>query len=248
MTETSLWIKGHFGAQKPNLRLFCFPFAGGTAAGYRDWAFAFPASVQVLGVELPGRATRSMERPFVELKQLLGPLTNAIKPLLDRPFAFFGHSMGATIAFELVRHLRRVHRLSPQVLFVSARRAPQIPVEQVVYNLSESEFKAMIRRFEGTPAEVLEHLELMEVLIPLLRADFQLTQTYMYTVDDPLECPIRAYAGLQDREETGELMLPWRQQTSSDFGLRILPGNHFFLRSARNLLLQLLSRELQDAM
>lgn len=245
-TVANSWFRSGRARGRVDLRLFCFPYAGGTALIYRDWADHLPSTVQVLPVELPGRGARLKEPLFVNMPDLIGALTGAILPFLDTPFAFFGHSMGAVIAFELARRLRREHDREPQMLFVSGRRAPQVPdLDPVAYNLPRDEFLAELRRLDGTPKEVLEHAELMELMMPLLRADFQMIQTYQYESDAPLGCPINAYGGFQDYEETRELLLPWREQTSSRFALHMLPGDHFFLRSSQSLLLTMLARELQ---
>ena len=240
------WFRSGQARGRVDLRLFCFPYAGGTALVYRDWIDKVPPTVQVLAVELPGRGSRLREPPFVSMPDLIDTLTEAILPFLDAPFAFFGHSMGAVIAFELARRVRRQHDCGPQMLFVSGRRAPQIPDDDpACYDLPRAEFIAELRRLAGTPKEVLEHTELMELMMPLLRADFQMIQTYQYNSDAPLRCPINAYGGLQDYEETRERLLPWREQTSSGFALQIVPGDHFFLRSSQSILLAMVVRELQ---
>ena len=226
------------------LKLFCFPYAGGTSAIYKDWSQGLPASTQVVRVELPGRGARLRQPPFASMSPLIEVLTQEILPLLDAPFAFFGHSMGASIAFELARRLRRQHECEPQALFVSGCQAPQMPDPfPVIYNLPKDRFIEELKHIDGTPGEVLEHEELMELMMPLLRADFELTQTYQCLPDAPLQCPITAYRGLTDKV-TRDMILPWREQTSSDFTLRMLPGDHFFLRTSQKQLLESLTQEL----
>ena len=226
--------------------MFCFPYAGGAAVVYRNWGEFLPVTVQVIPVELPGRGARLKEASFVSLPALIGDLSEVILPLLDMPFVFFGHSMGAVIAFELAQCLRRKYDREPQAVFVAGRRAPQIPdSDPVSYNLPKEEFMEELSRLEGTPKEVLEHAELMEMMIPLLRADFQVIQTYNYVADLPLRCPIIVYGGLQDHDVSREMLLPWKELTCSRFALHMLPGDHFFLRSSQTLLLGLLTRELQ---
>src|SRR5262249_26831474 len=144
--------------------------------------------------------------------------------------------------FELTRVLRRRHGLEPQSLFVAGRSAPQIPnPEPISYNLPHDEFIQELIRLDGTPKEVLENAEVMELMIPLLRADFQLVQTYEYLDDAPLGCPIVVYGGLEDHEATREKLLPWKEQTSSEFALHMLPGDHFFIRSSSERLLGMLA-------
>lgn len=166
-------------------------------------------------------------------------------PLLDMKFALFGHSMGAIIAFELARELRRRNERQPEQIFVSGREAPQIPRrDPVTYDFREDEFRTELLRLKGTPIDVLENAELMSLMLPLLRADFELIQTYEYCDELPLQCPISVYGGLQDYEITREGLLRWKQQTDGQFKLDMLPGDHFFLRSASSILLELLRHEL----
>jgi medium-chain acyl-[acyl-carrier-protein] hydrolase len=201
--------------------------------------------VELCAVQLPGRGSRLSEPPFDRLT----PLVQAIKPiilrLLDKPFALFGHSMGARIAFELARLLRREENLEPAHLFISGCRAPQLPVEdRAVYGLPEPEFIDELRRLNGTPKEVLENQELMQLMIPLLRADFAVCGTYTYMPEPPLSCPISAYGGRADSEVSRESLEAWREQTASAFNLRLFPGGHFFINTNRPLPLRALSEEL----
>jgi medium-chain acyl-[acyl-carrier-protein] hydrolase len=166
-------------------------------------------------------------------------------PRLDKPFALFGHSMGASLAFELANHVQRSHGIEPAHLFVSARRAPRVPDDSpITYNLPEDDFIAHLRELNGTPREVLEHSELMQLMIPLLRADFQLVQTYRYREAPPLSCPITAFAGADDLEISPEQVEPWREHTTTRFELNTLAGDHFFIHSKQQMLLRILTREL----
>jgi medium-chain acyl-[acyl-carrier-protein] hydrolase len=173
-------------------------------------------------------------------------LAPALLPHLDKPFAFFGHSMGALIVFELARHLRRQHRLSPIHIFVSGRRAPQVPLHGLpLHQLDEALFVAELRRLNGTPEPVLRDPEMMQLFMPMLRADFALSETYVYAEGDPLDCPVTAFGGLADAlVSTGDL-LSWRDQTRSSFSLRMIPGDHFYLNSARDTLLAKIAEDLE---
>jgi medium-chain acyl-[acyl-carrier-protein] hydrolase len=185
------------------------------------------------------------EPPFRNLPALIEPLTEAIKPYLDKPFAFFGHSMGALIAFELARKLRGEYGIVPAHLFVSGRHAPQLPdADPITYNLEEAEFIEELRRLNGTPREILENPELMQLMGPALRADFQVCQTYVYTDSSRLRCPITVFGGLKDNDVTREYLQPWRDHTSVSFTLRLLPGDHFFLHSSEATLLRMIAQEL----
>lgn len=227
------------------MRLFCFPYAGGEALSFRDWAENLPSLVDVYAVQLPGRGGRITEPLFTSLSPLIEVIVKALLPHLDKPFAFFGHSMGALISFELARLLSRENGLQPTHLFVSGRRAPQLAdKERITYNLPEQEFIEELRRLNGTPDEVIEQPELMEVMLPIVRADFKLCQTYVYSPGPPLSCPITAFGGLEDKEVTREHLEAWREQSSATFSLRMLPGDHFFLRESEPMFLTILSREL----
>ena len=232
---------------RAGLRLFCFPYAGGSAALYRTWPAELPDTIEVCMAELPGRGSRLNEPPFTRLESIVDFLANAIKPYLDKPFAFFGHSMGAMISFELACRLREKVVAKPAHLFVSGRRAPQMPdTNPFTYNLPTSKLLEELRRLNGTPIEVLENPELMHLMLPLLRADFEVVETYVYSPGPALDCPITAFGGLQDQEVSREEVEAWREQTIASFSLRMLPGGHFFLHTARQLLLQMLSKELSN--
>jgi medium-chain acyl-[acyl-carrier-protein] hydrolase len=235
---------------RPNLhaplRLFCFPYAGGGASVFRRWHTALGEGVEVRAVQLPGRESRLREPPFRRLPPILDALVGALGPYLDRPFAFFGHSMGATIAYELARRLRRDGGPGPLRLFVSARQAPHLPWEQkVMHTLPDAELRTSLAELGGTPKEVLEHDELMRLLTPLLRADFTIVETYQHQSGQPLSCPITALAGLEDKGTPAERIEGWAKYTQAGFELHKLPGNHFFIHSAEEQALQIVRNALR---
>jgi len=244
-TPTGPWLSCPRRNPQAHVRLFCFPYAGGNAQIYRAWPSSLPPVAEVHMVHLPGRGTRVLETPFTRLGPLVEEAAEALLPLLDKPFAFFGHSMGALIGFELARLLREAHGLTPAQLWVSGRRAPQVREDEPpTHDLPEPEFIEELRRLNGTPQEALEHPELLQLIIPLLRADFSVCETYDYRQSPPLDCPITAYGGLEDKDVSREQLEAWREQTISSFKLRMLPGDHFFLHSAHALLMEALSQEL----
>jgi medium-chain acyl-[acyl-carrier-protein] hydrolase len=228
------------------MRLFCFPFAGGSAMIYRDWAGGLPEFVEVCAVQLPGRGRRLKEPPFRRHEALIPEMMSALMQYLDKPFAFFGHSMGAILAFELSRRLRAASVAGPVDLFVSGSRAPQLPHRlPTSYDLPEPAFIEELRQLNGTPQEVLDHPELMQVLIPLLRADFELVQTYAYGEEPPLACPITAFGGRDDGEVPLQDLEGWRAQAGAGFSMHVLPGDHFFLLTATQTLLRIIFETLQ---
>ncbi|MGC1676244.1 MAG: alpha/beta fold hydrolase [Candidatus Binataceae bacterium] len=238
------WIAFRGRGPEPRLRLFCFPYAGAGALIYRTWTEALPSDVEVCPVQLPGRGARSMELPFTRLSPLLDALTPALAPLLNKPFALFGHSLGALVSFELARRTRRDYGVSPVRLFVSAGRAPQIPKRgSLIHSLPRDEFLSELRRLNGMPAELLDHHEFMKIMLPILRADFAVYETYEYSSEPPLDCPISAFGGLQDRRVSNADLEGWQVQTKAPFSLQMFPGDHFFLKDP--LLLRTLSQELQ---
>jgi medium-chain acyl-[acyl-carrier-protein] hydrolase len=238
------WISYRQSGPKTRLRLFCFPYAGAGALIFRTWSDALPPDVEVCPVQLPGRGTRLAERPFTRLSPLVEALAQALAPILDRPFAFFGHSLGALVSFELARQIRRQYGVHPVRFFVSAGRAPHIPHRvPPIHTLPDKEFLTELHRLNGTASELLDHEELMEIMLPLLRADFALYETYVYLAEPPLDCPISAFGGLQDHRVCKSDLEAWRAHTSGSFSLRMFPGDHFFLKQP--LLLQALSQELR---
>lgn len=245
-TELNRWITYASPKKEARLRLFCFPCAGGSALMYRRWAEALPPDVAVYPVQLPGRGTRRAEKPFTNIKPLVEALLPVIAPYSDKPFAMFGHSMGASIAFELARQLRRVHGVEPRRLFVSGRRAPHLPkLRRPLHDLPEDEFIEELRRLNGTPPEVLADRQLMELMIPLLRADFSVAETYEFQPGEPLGCPITVFGGVSDEHVEREALAAWREHTSGPFVLRMFEGDHFFVETARPILLQAVAGELR---
>jgi medium-chain acyl-[acyl-carrier-protein] hydrolase len=227
------------------MRVFCFPYAGGGAAVFRAWPDDLPEEVEVCAIALPGRGARLREAPFNRLAPLVAVLSAAIVPYLDRPFAFFGHSMGALMGFEVARDLRRRGDFKPSHMFVSGYRAPQLGfLGTPIHALSDDAFIEELRRLNGTAHEILESDELMRLLLPMLKADFAMCEGYLYTPDAPLDCAISAYGGRDDGEVSAEDLRAWRAQTSGPFTVQMFPGDHFFLESARRELLRAVGGEL----
>lgn len=218
---------------KPNarVRLYCLPFAGGAASAYRSWGDLMGADVEVTAVQLPGREMRLREPPFDRVEPLVTAVADVLEGVGDRrPYAVFGHSMGALIGFELVRELRRRGRPLPVALVASGRNAPHLPPrDPLMHPLPHDQFVDRLRRFEGTPEAVLEHQELMAMLVPLLRADFAVNEAYTHRPEAPLEMPLLAMGGVEDEEATPEGVGEWSGYTTGPFDLKIYPGGHFFL-------------------
>jgi surfactin synthase thioesterase subunit len=228
-----------------DIRLFCLPYAGGGASVYRLWLSGLPSFVELCPIQLPGRENRFRDRMFTSLPPLVQAIAQAIYPHLDKPFVFFGHSMGAKLAFELARLLRREHGPEPLHLFVSGHGAPHIAgTEAPIHTLPDAEFIREVQRYEGLPQEVLESEELMRYLVPILRADFSVNETYVYTEEAPLRSSITAYGGLRDENVSRDDIEAWREQTTTSFDFLMFPGGHFFLQTEGVFFLRELSYQL----
>ncbi|HEX8320285.1 thioesterase II family protein [Longimicrobium sp.] len=228
------------------VRLFCFPYAGGGASIFNTWPRGLPAEVEVVGVQPPGREARIGETPIGNLHELADAIHRELTPLLDRPFVLFGHSNGGLMAFEVARRLRRAGGPMPELLVASGRPAPQVTDDEPpIHALPYDEFIAALRRYNGTPEEILANAEIMELLEPVLRADFSLGETYRYDPEPPLDVPITAFGGERDDEVPRDHVEAWREQTTGAFHVQMFPGDHFFLNSDRDQVLAALSRELR---
>jgi len=248
-SPTDPWIPRRHSAPKARLRLFCFPYAGGGASIYRTWQESLPPEVEVCPVQLPGREGRLREAPFDRLSPLVRALAEALRPHMDLPFAFYGYSNGALIGFELARELRRRGMRGPEHLFAAACPAPHLPdKDPPIHDLPDDQLVAEIRRLNGTPDEVLRNDELMQLLIPLLRADAAIHETYAHEEEAPLDVPITAVGGADDPKAERPEMEAWRLHTRADFDVRTMPGDHFFIHSSQALLLRDLARDLHGVL
>ncbi len=237
---------------KPNpqaqLRLFCFPYSGGGAAVFRTWAEYLPNDIELCAVRLPGRETRFRETPFTRLTPLIEATTAGLSPYMDKPFAFFGHSLGALIGYVLALHLRQRQATQPVHLFVSGRRAPHLPsAHPPVHQANDATFLNRIRDMGGTSPKFFEMPELIEIMLPMLRADFALWETYNHVEQAPLTCPITAFGGEEDAEAKTADIEAWQTYTSSTFSRHMFPGGHFFWQDHLRRLLSLVVLDLSLA-
>ncbi|WP_051829787.1 MULTISPECIES: thioesterase II family protein [Streptomyces] len=227
------WIEG---ADRPGaVRLICLPHAGGGARFYRPWLDAFGSGVALCPVLLPGREGRWNEPAARSTAELVEPLVQALKALnaLDgRPFALFGHSMGAGVAYALaLRCLAEPGLPGPVRLFVSGRPAPHLrPRLPSVHALPEEDFIARLRLLNGTPPEVLAERGLLEAFLPTLRADFALNETFRPVGAPVLDVPVTAFGGESDPLVHPDELLAWRAVTTGGFDLQMFEGDHFYLK------------------
>lgn len=243
------WIAYRTPNPAARLRLFCFPYAGGAASIYRSWSQSLPPEVDVVPVQLPGRERRMGERPFDRLLPLVRTLADVLAPYMDIPFAFYGYSNGALMSFELARELRRRGVPGPVHLFLAACPAAHLPDrDRPIHDLPDDEMIADLRRLGGTPEEVLQNAELMKLLLPLLRADSAIHETYVYTEEEPLDVPITATGADADPKANREETEAWRVHTTREFRVRIMSGDHFFIHGAQALVLRDLAQDLQGVL
>ena len=230
------WLAYHRLFPESRARLFWLPYAGGGASAYRSWQGIKPDDVEFCPVQPSGRENRLRETAISSIERLIEGIDAALAPMLDRPFALFGYSMGATVAFEWAHRLRMERGMEPQLLIVAARAAPQLPPTWPrMYDLPDDEFKQSLGDLSGTPEGVLENEELIELLLPLLRADFEIHDTYRPPTRPPLTCTIIAFRGRDDDAVPEESLRFWIAVSDGPFDLHLLPGDHFGLLESRSL-------------
>jgi acyl transferase domain-containing protein/surfactin synthase thioesterase subunit/acyl carrier protein len=246
---TSDWITYPRPNPQARVRLFCFPYAGGGASVFRDWADALPSEIELCPIQLPGREERLQEDPFTDLSSLVDALLPVLRPHLDTPFAFFGHSMGAMIGYEVTRQLRTQYAMEPVHLLISSRSAPQLANTAVPLRfLPAPSFMDELQRLYGAVPEVIQqNAELQDVFLPILRADVTLLETHAYVPGEPLNCPITVFGGEQDQSVTHAALAAWREHTRGAFTQHILPGDHFYINHAWEALAKIIMQELSVA-
>jgi len=217
----------------PKLRLFCFPYGGAGASGYRAWARSLPEGVEIVPVNFPGRESRFREEPYTRMEPLLAELVASLD-LTSAPFAFFGHSLGGLVAFELARELRRLGKPAPSLLAVSGYPAPQLHRDRPhVAHLPQDQFVATLREHFDVTAEILDDPVLAEMALPVLRADLAIVETYSYRDEPPLDLPLAAFGGAGDPEASEEQIRGWQAQSTRPVRVRMFPGGHFFVNADR---------------
>lgn len=229
------WFEHLSRIESPTLRLFCFPYAGGSADVYRSWQRWFGQQCDICLVHLPGRSKSIRERPFTRIKPLVQTLAEFIESESGGvPYALYGHSMGALICFELARKLFRNRACGPEHLFVSGRSAPHWPSNKLpIFNLPDQEFIGALKKLKGTHQEVIDNPEVMRFFIKVIRADFEMTDTYEYCHGEPLRCPVTVYGGIDDEHVPIESCHAWGEHTSAECEVTMCEGDHFFVRNAR---------------
>lgn len=244
------WVTCPEPRPQASLRLFCFHFAGGDASLFRQWTTLLPPSIEVCPIELPGRASRRAEPALTDFPTLLDTLARRLQPFLaERPFAFFGHSFGGNLAFELTRWLRRQGGAQPVRLFLSATPAWHLRAlpEPRLSHLEDDLFLERIAVRFGIPPHILVSEDLRDSVLPALRTDILVFESYQYAPESPLDVPVSSFGGTEDPEVNAREVESWRQQTRGDFRSRFFPGNHFFLSAQRARLHQAILEDLSGA-
>lgn len=221
-----------------SMRLVCLPFAGAGANAYRPWAALMPPQIELLGCVLPGREHRIRETPLTRMAPLVVQLAAELRQRDDVPFALFGHSMGALLGYELIRELRRTGGPMPVHFFVSGRSAPHFPARRKPsHQLPTPLLLEELRQMNGTPAAVLQEPELLQLILPILRADLEVLETCAYIAQAPLEVAITSFMGRNDAFVPMDEAAGWREHTSKAFSLQQFEGDHFFIYSQQSALI-----------
>lgn len=228
------WIMCHTPSPHATLHLYALPHAGGGASLYRSWPKRLPTTIEVRPLQLPGRENRVSETPYDDPQMLLDALEEVLIDRIDRPYVLFGHSMGGILAFELAHRLQRAGVGDPEHLFVSGASAPHYerslgdtpPKDQ-----SKDELVERLRKYGGMPADVLDNENLLDFLLPTLRADFQLNHQYTYEEKPPLQCPLSVFGGKRTKETSDEEFADWEPYTEGAFSVHMIDGGHFFVKS-----------------
>lgn len=235
-----LWLRG-LGSREATARyrLFVFPHAGAGGSAYQ-LADHLPAEIEVCGVQLPGRENRFAEEPLVSAEAVADELVPLIASRDPLPFAFLGHSMGALLAFAVARGLRARGGPLPRGMFLSAFRAPHLPDEEELHTLPDEELLARLGQAELAGLDP----DLQELLLPVMRADLTICETYGYLPDEPLPCPFTVLGGAEDETVTKAELSAWQEHTSAEFELRMFPGGHLYLRDAEQQIAEAVTRTL----
>jgi medium-chain acyl-[acyl-carrier-protein] hydrolase len=230
VARSALWLQCRDLTRQPGMRLFCFPHAGGGASAFHSWHAGFAPLIQVCPILLPGRERRLSEPLYTSFDPLLEALSEELRPWLDVPFAVFGHSMGALLAFEWVRKLQREGPNVPSRVFLSGRRAPDaLDESDLLSPLSDAEFvDELAHRYQGLPDEFLSEPELMAVMLPILRADISVVESYHFTEGEQLNCPTMVSAGIDDATVAFDQLVGWQRHVNANLDVQIFPGGHFY--------------------
>ena len=241
------WIRTYHPGSGSGCRLVCLPHAGGSASFYLPVSRALAGAAEVLCVQYPGRQDRRFEAPIGRIEELADRVAEVLLPVFEaEPMAFFGHSMGAVVAFEVVRRLEAGIGRSAAALFASGRRAPGVVARRAenVHQWSDADIIQEMRRLSGTESALFEDAELLQAVLPAIRSDYRAIETYQCPTDAVVGCPLVALVGTQDPRVTVEEAAAWEQHTSESFELLTFPGGHFYLTAQADAVIDQVRRRL----
>ncbi|ATB40494.1 malonyl CoA-ACP transacylase [Cystobacter fuscus] len=243
---TTPWLVRRKPSASPRLRLFCFPYAGAGSLPYYKWPDLLPSDIEVCALQYPGRESRLREPLFTALPQLTAKLIEVLSPFLDGEYAFFGHSLGSLVAFDLIRELRRQGRPLPRLFFASGSAAPSYRSQLPPFShFGRDDFiRELSTRYGGLPLQILEQPELLELILPTLRADVKVSESYVHREEPPLSVRICAFGGSGDPHVTEASLAAWGQETQHSFTMQMFSGGHFFINEVPDQVLQIIRDEL----
>ncbi|HET8680974.1 MAG TPA: alpha/beta fold hydrolase [Micromonosporaceae bacterium] len=241
---SDMWIRRYHPAPDSTVRLVCFPHAGGSASFYFPVSAKMPPAIEVCAVQYPGRQDRRAEASIESIPVLADAISDAIRPLADCPLAFFGHSMGAVVAYEVALRMERDGAAPLVRLFASGRRAPSRYRPEAVHQQGDQGIIAELRALSGPNTDMLGDPEMLEMILPAVRTDYRAIETYRHVPGQAVNCPIMVLVGDSDPRVTLDEAKAWAGHTTDPFDLRVFPGDHFYLIEQSQAVIQVLIEEL----
>jgi medium-chain acyl-[acyl-carrier-protein] hydrolase len=247
--KNSKWLVRSGVNKNVDFRLFCFSYAGGNAATFRRWHNKFTDNVEVVSIQLPGRANRFGEPVITEMEPLVDQVLNAVSGCLDKPYALFGHSLGSRIAFQLAVECSKNGLRMPCHFIASASRSPDLPIGiGDIYKLPDEEFLTEMGKLNGTPLSILKNKELMQMLLPQLKADFCLAYEYQYADDIKLDIPVSVFGGEEDTDIAYSQLQSWDKYFVTPPDITMFEGGHFFIEDENSGIVDKVNLIINDAM
>ncbi|MGA5130202.1 thioesterase II family protein [Streptomyces olivoreticuli] len=245
--ENSAWVRRFHPAPEGSVRLVCLPHAGGSAPFYFPMSQALSPAVDVLCLQYPGRQERRLDPGIENIPDYADAIAAELKPWLDVPTAFFGHSMGAVLAYEVALRLERETGTGPVAVFASGRRAPSRYRDENVHRRDDDGIVKEMQLLSGTDARVLGNEEILRMVLPAIRSDYTAIETYRSEPGASLRAPITVFTGDDDPRTSLEEAEAWRAHTASDFDIHVFPGGHFFLANHSQKIIEIVSAKLSAA-